>query len=308
MESLSKLRINWLIFISILLVSCGGGGGDNGPAGITYTGNTNQALLTADNDDVFGTTMLEGSAANKNSTPFFSINSNTSSSSKTHLGLLEALSQQFQQDIERAGLAQQTSALAAVAGVPDQPGTCGGTMSFNGNENSGSVVYSNYCVGFGSFQMTLNGTMSYTFEVNGANYRATLTYSGFTVTTKSGSDTWTQTASGSMTIVSQDGVISVTYSSLFERDGKVYKIENLTLKGGHIKGTLYHPDFGFVEIDTKLSDLFLLQPNGEYCGGTLQIVGVDGSGQSVSATMSVENDCSSYTITYKSQSETVVWH
>lgn len=303
MECLANIKNGMLICGMTLLVACGGGGGGGGSSDITYSGSTNQAVLTADNDGVFGTTMLEGSATNKNASPFpgfANVDSNTSYSKK-RLALLEELANQFQQDIKSAGSVNQHSGtIAAVSGLPELTGTCGGNVTYSGNESMGSVVYNNYCVGSELYQLTFNGSMSYSYETIGtSDFRMTVNFSNFTVEVKQGLDTWSETTSGSITILKEGSTLSVTFFNLFERDGKIYKIEDLSLSGGLIQGRLYHPDYGYVVITTDPMDPFIFGDNG-YCGGTLIITGVDSGGLQVSSTMVVADDCSTYTMTHAS--------
>ena len=64
MAYLPTIKHAMAVLGTMLLVACGGSGGGT-PADITYSGKTSQAVLTADNDDAFGTIMLEGSASTK---------------------------------------------------------------------------------------------------------------------------------------------------------------------------------------------------------------------------------------------------
>ncbi len=293
MEQLIHVKRALLIIGTAFLLACGGGGGSAG--GVNNTG---PALLTADNDDAFGTLALEGSATSKNANPFArSYVGGGTTYSKKYLSLLEQLAGRFQQDIDVALSQNQDSVSLAMVGKQVNPVvSCGGSVAVS----TGSVVYSNYCVGNGTFNITFNGSMSYSHEnLGGEDFRINLSFIDFSVTLKDGVDTWTQTMSGSMTFLFQGGEFSLTFTSSFERDGKTYKIENLSLTNGEISARLYHPDYGYVDISTDSSDPFVLFDN-QFCGGTLIITGVDTAGAQVSSRMVVADDCLSYTISYAS--------
>ena len=312
MEQLINIKHGLLVTCAILLMACGGGDSAvpaAAPAGVSYTGNGGQAALTADNDDSYGITMVEGSTTSKNSNPFAAVGVDSDARySKQHLSLMDELAKRFQQDIKSAGTHTQRSTSIGAAGI-DQGGSCGGSVTFGGTESAGSVTYNHYCVGTSEFNITLNGSMSFTSESLGAyDYRMTVSYTDFSISVTDGADSWTQTVSGSLTILSQGGQVSVTYSNLFEREGKVYKLENLSLTDGEISGRLYHPDYGYVDISTDPADRFFIY-NNQYCGGSLIITGVDATGSEVISRMSVSDDCTSYTISYgdSGASETVAW-
>lgn len=309
MDYITLLKNGMPVFCAVLLFACGGG--DSGPGDITYTGKTGKAVLTASNDDAFGTTMLEGSSNSNSSNPFFSVTSG-SRHAKKNLSLLETLAGQFKADITgTVSSAKNTDTAVAITSTSPLNGPCGGDLSVSGGESSGSVAYNNYCVGdINGYNVTFNGSMSYTFAGTQTSYEITIKYSRFSITVKTPTDSWTESGSGEMKIVFANGAISVSYTSYFERDGKVYKIENLTLDNGVIEGRLYHPDYGYVEISTALNEPFIEQSStGEYCGGILQINGINSNGETVVSTMTVSADCSEYTMVHEAGvADPVAWH
>lgn len=309
MEYSTYFKTGILAICTLIMLACGGN--DSG-SGTNYTGKTEQAVLTAENDDSFGTTMLEGSASSKaaNPFPFDDLPDQPGGGvGKQQLGILDAMSRQFSSDIERRNT--QAGPKALPGAIPTE-GPCGGSLSFGGNDTSGSITYSDYCVGLdGYFEMIFNGSMSFSFLETNTGFEINISYTDFSVTIKTPEETTTHTGSGNMTIVFAGGSsFTVTYNNTFERDGQVFKIEELTFTDGMISGVFYHPDYGYVEVATDPDDPFIELDTGEFCGGTLEITGVDSEGATVVSRMEVADDCSKYTIYYNNSTEgqEVLWH
>lgn len=295
-----------------LLSACGGAAGDATPNGINYSGLTTQAVLTSDNDDAYGTAMLEGGSANgeiKNQIPFFSITGNAATeSSKTHIALMEVLAAEIRANIEQRS-SQDTSAHATALGAILN-GDCGGSVDGSGSESGGTITFNNYCQGDDTFSMTLNGVITYsisgTYDNN--DFEIKVNYDRVTATINDGTETVTHTFSGTITMTFTDGIFKVTFTSYFDREGKVFMVEDLVVSGGSISGRLYHPDYGYVDIET--TDLFNVNAKKQYCDGTLRITAVDADGNSVYSDITVNADCSQYTIYYSGDNTTttVNWY
>jgi len=303
-----------------LLSACGGAVGDATPSGINYSGLTTQATLTSDNDDAFGTAMLEGGAASgdarnqMNDVPFIwsSVGGNTSqSTSKNQLSALESMVQSAIDGIQQHQ--QSTGTSASLLATVVSTGGCGGNIDVS--DSGGSITFNNYCtsltVGDTTITTTMNGTMSFTYTGDFASgtYEYSITYSGITITIDDGTDTTTHYFSGTIT-VSVDGFsITVTYSTNFQREGRVFKIEDPRVTGtaGNytITGRLYHPDYGYVDITTNTG---FSKVGDQYCGGTLRITAVDANGTSVYSDITVNADCTAYDISFNGgTSETITW-
>jgi len=309
MEAYRQIRMAILMALTVTVFACGGGGGGDS-SGISYSGREAPAVLTAENDNGFGEPMMEGGTKSDAANPLTSLQG--SGAGKNHLNILDILANQFKTDIEQ----RPESSGGAVAFIGQDPnGSCGGTFSYNSNETSGNITYNNYCIGVSGSteQVVLNGTMSYTYEGTETNFTITISYNNFTVTATYGDETFTETIAGNITMTNNNGEFTITFTSLFEQNGLVYRVDNLNVThsfdGSSISGTFYHPNEGHVQISTTVP--FQVQPNGDFCGGTLLIMGEDSAGDPVSSEMTINADCSEYTITFindQDNPEVVVWH
>jgi len=163
---------------------------------------------------------------------------------------------------------------------------------------------------------TINGavTFSLTGDMQSGTYEYTYSYSMMTITIDDGTQTTSHYFSGTITYSVVNYIsITVTYSTSFQREGKIYKLEDPSVTGGSpyidISGKLYHPDYGYVYIETDPAAKFS-KVGSQYCGGTLIITTKDSNGATTSSsTMSVDVTCTTYTINYNNEgsSGTIQW-
>ena len=317
-------------FITVLMLSAcsGSGGSDSGSGGNLYSGNTGAAILTADNDDAFGTLMLEGSATSKTAggaSPF-SADTVTEKKNMGHIEvLLNKLVDVAQQQVQTAASEKVTAKAIDTNGTcPSPAGSFTITPPTTGTSSpfTYTISFNNYCLGDLTYSTTMNGSMTMKVYFAGALSVSTITkveiaYENLTVSNTVGSTTYSSTFSGT-TILDYDGFTyptpnSVSNTVYFGRDGKIYKITDINISSlGNISGRFYHPVHGYVDITTE-STFDRNLTTGEYCGGTLRIAGKTAGGSDIATTIAVSADCATYTICYDVDSggtctNNVPWH
>ena len=272
--------------VTTLLGACGGGGGgDPVFPNFNYTGVQTEAVIDTTNADEFPVAMLEGSSSSgelanniiygASIDPEFAEGIPDPENIKKATGVISGLVKN-----------SLTNNVNQVTGVTQsQGGSCGGSATVNATQTStsfsGTIVFLDYCesdpvIG----RLTLHGKMTInatydsvsetllTFSMNIQYLKMTVTIDGITET---------DVFAGSISVNFTTNEITMAVN--FKYGGVVYKVEDygINQRTGEIFGKLYHPSYGFVEITT--TDLFEYNSTtGQYCNGTLEIVGVDSSG------------------------------
>jgi len=284
-----------LALLALGLNGCGGGGDDNTVVD-PYKGNTSAATLTDSNKDDFAIAALDGGASASVLNPY-GLSENTAPAPKKaqRASLMSMLAEQIKNNV----LATQAGSNPTFSGnsvtpsaIADQQGTCpghNGSMSVSDNSNGGTInitmTYNNLCMGdlaTGS-EFTLSGqiAISGSFTQTGTG-SITIAFKNFQMTLETATAKYTDSFSGSMTLTLENNVITgIKYTTVFSSDGKVYKVENLsvvkTANTLTISGKFYHPVHGYVDIKTtEPFDLISGSNPPQYCSGSLQISGAGG--------------------------------
>jgi hypothetical protein len=259
------------ILAAVFLAACGGGGGGGGTPSLSYTGSTAQAAITNSNAE----TLLKGAYEGGEETSFV-ITMGTDTSSPGGYSLpLELVRKLTGAVADVAGGTVGT--LSTSISQPPVDGNCGGSMTESGSMNdagtrvSGTITYSNYCEDDGTYQTTMNGSVSFSMEVDNPDSPTSMS-----MTMNTSSLKMTVKESGTGTVVSSDtmggsisatinlsaGVptgITATMNAVLRDDGtgKTYKVENYSMDMTDdglgtttvtVTGRYYDYDYGYVNV------------------------------------------------------------
>ena len=233
------LSIIFMLVLSIFLTACGGGGSsDDSSSGISYTGLTDMAIIDADN------------------------------------AVELALGAYFGGPIEDSFWAEQrsedqanpfTQSLSIVSDTVTVSGNCGGSQTTNvylddtNGSFTGTEVFKDYC----EDGMTTSGTVNftgnanlYTLEIN----NIAMSFDQLTVSSVEGSVLMSGTINNQFGLGSLQQTMNYLIRDNRDNDSKVYKIDNYqidteispigTVEITYTSGKYYHPDFGYVELES----------------------------------------------------------
>jgi hypothetical protein len=290
-----------MVAATALLVGCGGGGGGGGtPVALTYTGNTDPALIDSSNAQALGASVAENTSEAINaettggSNPF-GVSLNISNANSPLAGKIAEISRQIltnaQNSNQPVGITYSYNQLNAEIGGAY---FCGGSVSItdslaNGSSQSGTITFSDLCFDINYVDPSQSGNL----VMNGSVYISTTattettTYSNFTVSYAGETYTFSGTE-----------VCSTSYpydcSTLFEGgDGKTYMVSDLSVTGDDVSGysisaTFFNPTYGSVSVTTSSPITFC--PAGHPNGGTVNITGASGT----YASITFRSDCTGY--------------
>lgn len=265
---------HWAGFLAILLIGtitlftgCGSSsGGSGGGGGSAYEGNRDAATITNSNSQTLAATAYDSASVEG---PFGSIASvSPQGDSSSDVGgnpTMLAVSRALQVALIKADPAEATSAAtnvrAAVTVNDTVPGSCGGSASFsiqaddNSGVFSGSFSFSSFC----EDDTTLDGSASFSGRIDPDTEE--LEYFTFTFTSLTGTeDGESFRLNGELSITATGNSEVVTMDLLFEdlttdeivwmRDIEITITEGLGYEDFEIEGRVYHPEHGYVEIET----------------------------------------------------------
>ena len=184
-------------------------------------------------------------------------------------------------------------------------GNCGGTVDLSSNNNSGSMIFSAYCVGLGGITMTLNGRVNYT------NSPPEMLLEMVDLSITLGGETVVYNATMIVNVTTNTVTLTMQYQG---SDGKVYLIVDLSRSGtglpndGYIiSGRIYHPDHGYVDVSTvdrfgNQIPIVLDCANGHPSSGAISLGGANGSSATIEFT-----SCSEYILTVNGASTVHIW-
>jgi hypothetical protein len=253
------------ILAAVFLAACGGGDGGGGTPSLSYTGSTTQAAITNTNAE----TLLKGAYEGGEETSFV-ITMGTDTSSPGGYSLPLELVRKLTGDV--ADVAGGTVGTLSTPISDSSNGSCGGTMTESGSMNdagtsaSGTITYSNYCEDDGTYQTTMNGSVSFSMEVDDpvtpTSMSMTMNTSSLKVTVKEGdavvsSDTMGGSVSATINFDTFD--IAATMNAVLRDDGtgKTYKVENYSMDMTDdgfgtttvtVTGRYYDYDYGYVDV------------------------------------------------------------
>ncbi|NRB37414.1 MAG: hypothetical protein HRU20_02970 [Pseudomonadales bacterium] len=226
--------------------------------------------------------------------------------SETSQDLAIAATHANSQAISSEGLPQQRSKTSSSSSIVENStrllvtsresidGICDtGSVDVNIDESgNGSFTYNNCSIS----SITMNGVVNITTANEGDEFTAE--YSNFTVT--SGGETHSfDNFTFSCTGLTTDS-FTCTSSTGFTADGVTYRLEEFTVNGDNVSGTIYHEEHGYVMFSA--SNMSYGCDNGRPQTGTIEISGSEGSSASV-----IYNDCSSYTVVFDGNSTIYNW-
>jgi hypothetical protein len=290
MKYLSNRSIT-LLFSLLLLQGCGGGGGDSddssSSSSTTYTGATAQATIDTSNAKELTTGAASGT---QQAVASDALSLAAKGSQPTPTSKLTEVSPRIAQWIDQLRRPNAAKVVDVSNEICDQGGSA--VADTNDAETQGAITFTNCTMSdTEGGSMVLNGTVTYNADASADTinmvYNVSVDYIGQTqviLVTLACDNVSSPSASCSIT-------------SDFEGiDGKVYRIEDLSVSGSHASGfyvsmTFYDPDHGWIAVTTT-------QPLTYGCAdavpgsGMLSMNGADDT----SATISFDS-CSSYTVT-----------
>jgi hypothetical protein len=303
-EYMEKLAYRFiaLLFSLSLLQGCGGGGGSgddgsNSSGGTTYTGSTAEATIDASNAQELTTGAASGTQQAVASDALTDVASRPQA---TPTSKIAEIAPRIAQWIDQLS----SSNAAKTINVSDEICDAGGlaVADTNDAETQGTIVFTNCAISdLEGGTLVLNGTVTYSANTGADSvsmvFNVSAVYLGETQAINM------TLACNSISSASPSCSITSDFEGI---DGRVYRIEDLTVTGDEVSGfyvsmTFYDPDHGWVEVTTS-------QPLTYDCeeavpgSGMLTLSGASGT----SATASFDN-CSSYTVTVDGVGTTYDW-
>lgn len=277
----------WRVFLGLassvlVLAACGGGGGGGGggptvPA--SYTGLTNQAVLTNGNALILVGGAWDGGVVSDGAAGVVPLTSQTKA--KVPVVLLKFTGQLKDLVLQTRPTDRAVAQLAVAVPIDPLIGNCGGSATFTMDLNevngafTGQITFDNYCT-LGAPNSVVAGVLSFSGQANPLDGFVSLLELGFNSLTLSDA---TSNPSFSRTIT--EGTASFTFAadSLSEVDSLNYVLrDNLQPKTywvndyvmlityGQVSdevglsGRYYNSDFGYVDISTLSPLLISLDP------------------------------------------------
>ena len=176
------------------------------------------------------------------------------------------------------------------------PGPCGGEAIIQPEDSGkgGTIDYHGFCAG----NLTMDGTVRYTFEENGSVLSYRMHYSNVTLAYADGGE-----ETLNMTMACETDTRTFQTDCSFQEDfvgldGLTYRIENVRVTGGpgrgyQVRSRVYHPKLGYCEANTseRLRGPASC-PNNQPSGGRLTFSGANGNSVAIRF-----NGCQTYTVT-----------
>jgi len=252
-----------LVFIPVLIASCGGGDGNGGTPVVTYTGKTSQALITNSSAEAIAAAAFENGEAGGNITEMMDMVPMGGAS----LSLGGALPGPAGKAVNRAlpgGMPRYTDSGTV-------PGDCGGQTDYSVtvNESTGdftmSLTFKSFCEPEYAVQMIMDGSVVFTGKVNlDMRYLEHMTATFGYLTSRLSDNSENISGSGTITMTMTDSSSGTMTMDFVTRDnitGKTYRVNNyvvtITNFGSYeeisiTSGRFYHHDYGYVDITTPI--------------------------------------------------------
>ncbi len=297
-----SIRIFSLLLSVLLLPACGGGGGgdDDGPTttgGDTYTGSTAQATVDASNAKELSTGAASGTQQAVASDALSGVAMRPQPSPTSRLADLAPRIAQWIDQLDSTTAARTDDLSAEIC---DAGGRA--IAESNDAETQGSITFTSCAMSdMQGGTVVINGSVTFSANTSADTlnmaFRVTVTYIG-------------ESQSVNMTLacnnISTPSVSCSMTSDFTGIDGRVYRIEELTVSGSESSGfyvgmRLYDPDYGWVDVTTS-QPLTYDCANGMPGSGMITVNGSGGSFASASF-----DSCSSYTVTVDGVGSTYSW-
>ncbi|MES9968586.1 MAG: hypothetical protein ABW092_01045 [Candidatus Thiodiazotropha sp.] len=292
-----------VLFSLLLLQGCGGGGGGDdsdgsgSTGGTTYTGSTAEATIDASNAKDLATGAASGTQQAVASDALSGVAMRPEVTATSKLMEMAPRIAQWIGELD-SSIAAKTTDLSAE--VCDAGGSA--VADTNDAETEGTITFTN--CGMSDMEggtLTVNGPVTYSANINADSlnmvFRVTVTYIG-------------ESHAINMTLgcsnISTPSISCSITSDFTGIDGRVYRIEDLSVSGNDVSGyyvdmTFYDPDHGQVDVVTSQP---LTYNCPEAVPGTGMFTLYGGSG--TFATVNFDS-CSAYTITVDGVGSTYNW-
>ncbi|MCU7815976.1 MAG: hypothetical protein KZQ81_12420 [Candidatus Thiodiazotropha sp. (ex Rostrolucina anterorostrata)] len=291
------------LFLSVMLLQgCGGGGGgdSDGPntsVGTTYTGSTAEATIDASNAKEFSTGAASGTQQAVASDAVSGVAMRPQATPTTKLSELAPRIAQWIDQLRSPNAARTTDLTAEIC---DAGGRA--VADTNEAETEGSITFTHCAMSdTEGGTVVINGTVTFSANTSGDSlnmvFRVTVTYIG-----ESQAINMTLACSN----ISTSSVACSITSDFAGIDGRIYRIEDLSVSGSEISGfyvsmTFYDPDYGRVDVTTT-QPLTYDCPTAVPGSGMLTL-----SGSSDTFATASFDSCSSYTVTVDGVGATYHW-
>lgn len=282
-----------VLALSSMVVACGGtssgddvsDGSNGGSEGSTYSGNTSAATISADNKRALAESATYGAMQAK------------SGSQVPSLG--GASAQSATQDSNELVLRTAQSTREASSSNNPYASLCtdGGSVSYSGDSNGGTVAFSNCNIGYG---VVVNGKAIISNSSDGSQF--SFKYENYTVSV----DGYTTTLNMTMSCTTDSSGFPNcnTISDFKAANGQSYRVENASVGGNsssgyNISATVYDSTYGSVSVTS--TNLVLDCSNGLPSSGSITYT----SG-SESATVTF-NSCTQFTVELDGNADIYTW-
>lgn len=309
-------RLSLVTFFVLVLTACGGGGGGGGGgSSIKYTGISAKAALTSESSESFANTAI----SEHESSSAVGLSVSTQSSNTTGLqGLVAILADfAFNNKFEESGNA---NAAAIQTDRGNLYGDCGGSVYYSltadsvTGEFSGSFDFNNYdnCSGDGMVdgRSSVSGIIDLYY---GEIEEITMNQSRLSVITDVGKSILSGTIS--IEYYGGDSFESTVNARIQNADGVIFQFVNyVTDFNGNtypdsyqVNGRVYHPDYGYVDVETIGSAPLRQYSYNDYPhAGQIRLTGeIGGLGSDTTALVTMI-DANSYTIDLDSDGDLAV--
>ncbi len=298
----STTKTTLAVSIATLLTACGGGGGSSSSTstaaltGSTYNGANAAASITTDNADD-----ISGLALDNAPTYTASVTSQTPTPTDTLLNSQQTINRVIATAM-KAGESANTSK-AVSSNILNGDAGCGGSMNITAEVSDSTLELVGFSVTANDYGVSIMGSCEYidgglSLEQTGNTF--TITYDelsyyggeegdsiidGEAVMTVGDADTFLTLFSGDF--IFEPTTIIITSNLVMTQGGETYKFEDLTITEIHsgfsgdseitMSGRFYHPDYGYVDIETPDA----LVPNDfgtvEFTEGSIRFTGESSS-------------------------------
>ncbi|MCU7932693.1 MAG: hypothetical protein KZQ90_17985 [Candidatus Thiodiazotropha sp. (ex Codakia rugifera)] len=290
------------LFLSLMLLQgCGGGGGDsdspNTSVDTTYTGSTAEATVDASNAKDLSTGAASGTQQAVASDAVSGVAMRPQGSPTTKLSELAPRIAQWIDQLSSPNAARTTDLTAEIC---DAGGRA--VADTNEAETEGSITFTDCAMSdMEGGTVVINGTVTFNANTSGDSlnmvFRVTVTYIG-----ESQAINMTLACSN----ISTSAIACSITSDFAGIDGRIYRIEDLSVNGNEISGfyvsmTFYDPDHGRVDVITT-QPLTYACPTAVPGSGMLNI-----SGSSDTFATASFDSCGSYTVSVNGVGTTYNW-
>jgi hypothetical protein len=292
METKLSNRLIALLLSLALMQGCGGGGGNdddgtNSSGGTTYTGSTAEATIDASNAKELATGAASGTQQAVASDALSSVAMRPQGSPTSKLAEMAPRIAQWIDQLLSSNAARTIDVSGEICDAGGQA-----VADTNDAETQGTIAYTNCAIDdLEGGALVLNGTVIFS-----ANTGADSLSMVFNVSVDYVGETQAVNMTLACNNISSVSPSCSTTSDFEGIDGRVYRIEDLTVSGDEVSGfyvsmTFYDPDHGRVGMTTS-------QPFTYDCteavpgSGMLTLTGANGTFATVSF-----DSCSSYTVT-----------